>query len=87
MGQEIVARLYFRAAPKAWLHLVSMQGSIDELNVAILSNPAIICINSISQDNVSIALLVAPPELLQAVASLTILNLPAPLDGSVAKVK
>lgn len=70
LGQEIIARLWFKATPKAWLHLVKA-GDIDIDNKVTV-------VNSDGQ----LALVVARPDDLK---NLTVLSLPDNLNGSVAR--
>lgn len=69
LGQEIVARLWFKASPKAWLHRVSLSNKLNEK------------VQIINQFN-NQALVVARPDDL---TSIEILPLPENLQRSVAR--
>lgn len=69
LGQEIVARLWFKASPKAWLHRVSLSNKLNEK------------VQIINQFN-NQALVVARPNDL---TSIEILPLPENLQRSVAR--
>lgn len=72
LGQEIVARLWFKAKPKSWLHLVSST-TLPEGTV-----------NSIQVDHHYLALVVAKPE---ALTEFNVIDLPEALNGDVARPK
>lgn len=92
LGQEIIARLWFRATPKQWLHLITgtgdtpvagqkLDGDIDVVNAVAFAN------SDVNSDaNNWQALVIARPASLQE-SSYTILNLPEGLNGSVAREK
>ena len=82
LGQEIVARLWFKAKPKHWLHLV--QGTGDTPTAATQLNKDVEVVNSIAIDGGFKALVVAKPEAI-AELGLEILNLPEHLNGDVAR--
>lgn len=75
LGQEIVARLYFKATPKSYLHRIAFD------NLAYL-NPKINIVNQIATKQGFEALVVARPEDLQ---DISILSLPAPLQAQVGR--
>lgn len=77
LGQEIIARLWFKASPKAWLHRVAYQ---DDHAL----NENIQVVNSVKTDSGFEALVVARPEHL---ANVTVLNLPEEMEKSVAREK
>ncbi len=82
LGQEIVARLYFRAKPKAWLHRV--QGSGDApVGQSLDGNIGIV--NVVATATGWEALVVAKPDALMA-SGLTVLPLPEALNGEVGRV-
>lgn len=81
LGQEVIARIYFKSAPKAFLHYV--QGS-GELPAAGEKLDKIQVVNAIINDHGFEALVVARPEHL-ADSNLTILALPAALQADVAR--
>ena len=88
LGQEVIARIYFKSAPKAFLHYVkgtSVKGSgttpaagekLDKVQV----------VNAITTSEGFEALVVARPEQLVE-SSLTILDLPLALQVDVARPK
>ncbi|MBI0421897.1 folate-binding Fe/S cluster repair protein [Acinetobacter sp. ACIN00229] len=82
LGQEIVARLWFKAKPKHWLHLV--QGIGEAPASATQLNNDIEVVNSISNDEGYLALVVAKPAALQELG-LQVLELPEALSGDVAR--
>jgi folate-binding protein YgfZ len=82
LGQEIVARLYFRAKPKAWLHRVAGVGTAP---VAQTLDGNIGIVNSVSTETGWEALVVAKPDALLA-SGLTVLPLPEALNGEVGRI-
>lgn len=87
LGQEVIARIYFKAAPKAFLHYVSGTGNVPAAGDKI---DKIFVVNAIADDNLNAngfkALVVARPEHL-ADSELTILDLPPALQADVARQK
>lgn len=83
LGQEIIARLWFKASPKAWLHRVSGAGERPNAGDKI---GKIDVINSVKTDSGFEALVVGRPEDIDE-AGLTILELPTALQQSVAREK
>ena len=88
LGQEIIARLWFRANPKQWLHLIAGTGDtpvagqkldhdIDVVNAVAVAN---------SGADSWQALVIARPNKLEE-SSYTILDLPEGLNGGVAREK
>lgn len=82
LGQEIIARLWFKAKPKHWLHLV--QGSGDAPAAATQLNNDVEVVNSITVDGGYKALVVAKPAALEELG-LQVLDLPEALNGDVAR--
>ncbi|KAB0652485.1 MAG: folate-binding Fe/S cluster repair protein [Acinetobacter sp.] len=82
IGQEIIARLWFKAKPKSWLHLV--QGTGDVPAPATQLNKDIQIVNSIAIDGGYKALVVAKPAALEEL-DLQVLALPTSLNGDVAR--
>ncbi|GAA5188042.1 folate-binding protein YgfZ [Acinetobacter kookii] len=82
LGQEIIARLWFKAKPKHWLHLV--QGTGYAPAAATQLNNDVEVVNSIAVDGGYKALVVAKPEAL-AELGLQVLDLPEALNGDVAR--
>lgn len=79
LGQEIIARLWFKARPKAWLHRVSFA---DDSQLT----DKIQMVNQIQTANGFEALVVARPEDISE-AGLMVLDLPDALQMSVARDK
>ena len=82
LGQEIVARLWFKAKPKHWLHLI--QGNDAVLAPATQLNKDVEVVNSIAFEKGYLALVIAKPTALEEL-HLTVLNLPEALNGDVAR--
>ncbi|MCO8042627.1 folate-binding Fe/S cluster repair protein [Acinetobacter bohemicus] len=82
LGQEVVARLWFKAKPKAWLHLI--QGTGPAPAQAEQLNRGVQVVNSTACENSYIALVVARPEALTEL-DVTVLDLPESLSGDVAR--
>ncbi|MCO8045764.1 folate-binding Fe/S cluster repair protein [Acinetobacter bohemicus] len=82
LGQEVVARLWFKAKPKAWLHLI--QGTGPAPAQAEQLNRGVQVVNSTTCENGYIALVVARPEALTEL-DVTVLDLPESLSGDVAR--
>ena len=82
IGQEIIARLWFKAKPKSWLHLV--QGTGDVPAPATQLNKDIQIVNSIAIEGGYKALVVAKPAALEELG-LQVLALPTSLNGDVAR--
>ncbi|OTG87733.1 folate-binding Fe/S cluster repair protein [Acinetobacter sp. ANC 4558] len=82
LGQEIVARLWFKAKPKHWLHLIQAQGDAPTPATKLSNDVEIV--NSISIDHGYKALVIAKPAALEAL-DLQILDLPEALNGDVAR--
>lgn len=83
LGQEIIARLWFKAKPKHWLHLI--HGEADCPQPPELLNDDVQVVNSVSaSDGQWWALVVAKPEALVDL-NVTVLDLPHSLNGSVAR--
>ncbi|HEY4713093.1 MAG TPA: folate-binding Fe/S cluster repair protein [Aquirhabdus sp.] len=83
LGQEIVARLYFRAKPKAWLHRVQGTGTLPQVGQTFEQNVNIV--NVVETDEGWEALVVAKPEALVE-SGLLIMALPDALNGEVGRV-
>ena len=82
LGQEVIARLWFKAKPKAWLHLIQGTGSAPAQAEQL--NKGIQVVNSAAIDGGYIALVVARPESLSEL-DVTVLDLPERLNGDVAR--
>ena len=82
IGQEIIARLWFKAKPKSWLHLV--QGTGDVPTPSTQLNKDIQIVNSIAIEGGYKALVVAKPAALEEL-DLQVLALPTSLNGDVAR--
>ena len=82
LGQEIVARLWFKAKPKHWLHLI--RGLETAPAPATQLSKDIEVVNSIVVEDGYLALVVAKPTALEEL-NLEVLDLPAALNGEVAR--
>lgn len=86
LGQEVIARIYFKAAPKAFLHRVAGQGKVpaagDNLEKIQVVN-AVASVYATGEAGFE-ALVLARPEHLQD-SELTILPLPPALQADVAR--
>lgn len=82
IGQEIIARLWFKAKPKSWLHLVQGTGATPALATKL--NNDVEVVNSIAIDGGYKALVVAKPAALEELG-LAVLDLPEALKGDVAR--
>ncbi len=87
LGQEVIARIYFKAAPKAFLHYVSGTGDAPAAGDKL---EKIQVVNAIADDDINgkgfKALVVARPEHLVD-SELTVLELPPALQADVARQK
>ena len=87
LGQEVVARLWFKAKPKQWLHLIQAAGECPTVTSAISKSVEVV--NSIGIDDGYLALVIARPEALaewaQSDSSVKIIDLPEALNGEVAR--
>ena len=83
LGQEVIARIYFKSAPKAFLHYVKGLGNIPAAGEKL---DKIQVVNAITNNDGFEALVVARPEHL-ADSDLTILELPHALQADVARPK
>ncbi len=87
LGQEIVARLYFRAQPKAWLHRISGTGHVPVAGADLATNVHVV--NAITTPSGWEALVVAKPDALSthdlSADGLTVLPLPDALSGPVGR--
>lgn len=82
IGQEIIARLWFKAKPKSWLHLVQGTGDVPAPSTQL--NKDIQIVNSIAIEGGYKALVVAKPAALEEL-DLEVLALPTSLNGDVAR--
>ena len=82
LGQEVIARLWFKAKPKAWLHLISGTTAAPAIGEQLHNNVQVV--NSIAVDGGYKALVIAKPEALEEIA-VTVLELPKALSGDVAR--
>lgn len=83
LGQEIIARLWFKAKPKHWLHLIQGQG--DAPQVAENLNNDVQIVNAIAtENNTWLALVTAKPTALESL-DVKVLDLPEVLNGDVAR--
>lgn len=82
LGQEIVARLWFKAKPKHWLHVVQGTGGVPAAKAQLHNDVEVV--NSVANDEGYLALVVAKPAALEELG-LKILDLPEALSGDVAR--
>ena len=82
LGQEVIARLWFKAKPKAWLHVIQGTGAAPQVGEQLHNNVQVI--NSIAIDGGYKALVVAKPEALTEI-EVSVLELPEALSGDVAR--
>lgn len=85
LGQEVVARIYFKSAPKAFLHRVESVEGLGELPKAgdeIASKVQVV--NAVKTGNGFEALVVARPEAIEA-SEIKVLPLPPALQENVAR--
>lgn len=82
LGQEVIARLWFKAKPKAWLHVIQGSGTVPAQAEQL--NKGVQVVNSTPFENGFIALVVARPEALEEL-EVTVLDLPETLNGDVAR--
>lgn len=83
LGQEVIARIYFKAAPKAFLHYVSGTGEVPAAGDKL---DKIQVVNAMADEGGFKALVVARPQHL-ADSELTLLELPSALQADVARQK
>ncbi|MFC0820163.1 CAF17-like 4Fe-4S cluster assembly/insertion protein YgfZ [Moraxella marmotae] len=79
LGQEIIARLYFKSSPKAYLHRVAGTGTPPAAGSDV---GKVSIINSIATDTGFEALVIARPDEL---SDLSVLDLPSPLQAAVGR--
>ncbi|TCB39535.1 folate-binding Fe/S cluster repair protein [Acinetobacter terrestris] len=82
LGQEIIARLWFKAKPKHWLHLVQGTGEAPAATSKLSNDVEVV--NSIAIDGGYKALVVAKPAAITELG-LQVLDLPEALNGDVAR--
>ncbi len=82
LGQEVIARLWFKAKPKAWLHAIAGRGAAPAEGEQL--NKGVQVVNSAAVENGYVALVVARPEALEEL-DVTVLALPDALNGDVAR--
>lgn len=82
LGQEIVARLWFKAKPKHWLHLVQGTGEVPAPATKLHNDIQVV--NSIAIEAGYKALVVAKPAALEELG-LVVLPLPEAFNGDVAR--
>ncbi|AMW79670.1 aminomethyltransferase [Acinetobacter sp. TGL-Y2] len=82
LGQEVIARLWFKAKPKAWLHVIQGTGAVPV--EAEQLHKSVQVVNSAAFENGYVALVVARPDAL-AELDVRVLDLPEYLNGDVAR--
>jgi folate-binding protein YgfZ len=83
LGQEIVARLYFRAKPKAWLHRVAGTGDTPQAGQTLIEGVDVV--NALATPDGWQALVIAKPAALEG-STFDGLDLPDGLNGEVGRV-
>ncbi len=84
LGQEVIARLWFRAKPKQWLHLIAGTGDTPVAGQKLVDD--IDVVNAVDVAAGWQALVVARPANLEN-SGYTLLDLPEGLNGDVAREK
>ncbi|UUM28813.1 folate-binding Fe/S cluster repair protein [Acinetobacter colistiniresistens] len=82
LGQEIVARLWFKAKPKHWLHLIQAEGGLPAPATQLSKDVEVV--NSVAFETGYLALVIAKPAALTELG-VTVLELPETLNGDVAR--
>lgn len=82
LGQEVVARLWFKAKPKRWLHLIQGDAATPAPATSLAKDVDVV--NSVALENGYLALVVAKPEALTEL-SVRVLDLPEGLNGEVGR--
>ena len=82
LGQEVVARLWFKAKPKHWLHLIQASGAAPKPATQLSKDVEVV--NSVALEDGYLALVVAKPDALTAL-DVTVLDLPEGLNGDVGR--
>ncbi|SDB90362.1 CAF17-like 4Fe-4S cluster assembly/insertion protein YgfZ [Acinetobacter boissieri] len=86
LGQEVIARLWFKAQPKQWLHLIEGTGIAPDVLSKI--GTGIQVVNRIAlESNQYLALVIARPQSLEESTEVSVLELPVHLQGDVARPK
>lgn len=84
LGQEVIARLWFRAKPKQWLHLIAGTGDTPVAGQKLDAD--IDVVNAVAVADGWQALVIARPANLEN-SGYTVLDLPEGLNGDVAREK
>lgn len=83
LGQEVIARIYFKSSPKSYLQRIAGEGTTPNSGDKIGKNNKIEVINAITIDNNRFeALVIARPDLVEEFA---VLPLPKAMMGGVAR--
>lgn len=82
LGQEIVARLYFRAKPKAWLHRIAGTGELPQAGQQLTTDVQVV--NAVTATDGWQALVIAKPAALDG-SAFAVLDLPEGLNGEVGR--
>lgn len=82
LGQEIVARLWFKAKPKHWLHLIQTKDTVPSPASQLSKDVEVV--NSAAFEDGYIALVIAKPAALEELG-VKVLDLPEVLNGDVAR--
>ncbi len=84
LGQEIVARLYFKAAPKAWLQLLAMPNS-QALTDLVAANPDVVVLNQAYASPSQLHVLLVCKPTLALPAGCQFIPLPSPYNNAIAR--
>lgn len=82
IGQEVIARLWFKAKPKAWLHAIHGSDGVPTEGEQL--DKSVQVVNSVAIQNGYLALVIARPEALTDL-KVKVLDLPEHLSGDVAR--
>lgn len=86
LGQEVIARLWFKAQPKQWLHLIEAKGVAPEVLCKLETGIQVVNSINLSPDKYQ-ALVIARPQSLEDHPHISVLPLPSHLQGDVARPK
>ncbi len=83
LGQEVIARIYFKSAPKSYLHRITGTGNCPQSNDKIGEKSRVQIVNAIATaDNRFEALVIARPD---ALSEFELLPLPTAMSAGVAR--
>ncbi len=85
LGQEVIARIYFKSAPKSFLHRIKANGSVPKFGTTIGEKNKIQVVNAIKVEAGFEALVIGRPDMIVGDNCLQILPLPKALQADVAR--